>query len=61
MTSFTYKQLFEMAREKKIKYFKRCNENELEKMLGLEISRPNETFEKFCRKNINNASGYSDK
>ena len=41
-----------MAREKNIKYFKRYKKNELEKILGLEISKPNETFEKYCREKV---------
>ena len=37
----TYKQLCNIAKEKKIKYYGRYKKNELEKILGLEISVPN--------------------
>ena len=49
---YTYRQLKAMAREKNIKYFAKYRKNELEKMLGLEISKPNETFEKYCREKV---------
>ena len=41
-----------MQKKKKIKYYKNYNKNELEKILGLEISKHNETFEKYCREKI---------
>ena len=41
--SNTHRQLIKIAKEKK---------NELEKILGLEISKPNETFEKYCREKV---------
>ena len=41
----TYKELLKIARERKIKYFIRYNKNELEKILGFEISKPNEKYE----------------
>ena len=49
---YTYRQLVNMAIEKNIKYFKKYQKNELEKILGLEISKPNETFEKYCREKV---------
>ena len=39
---YTMKQLRDIAKEKKIKYYKTYKKNELEKILGLEISKPNE-------------------
>ena len=50
--SYTYRQLTKIAKERKIKYFARYRKNELEKILGLKISKPNETFEKYCRDKI---------
>ena len=41
-----------MAKEKNIKYFGKYKKDELEKILGLEISKPNETFEKYCREKV---------
>ena len=38
----TYKELCLMARGKNIKYFAKYTKNQLEEMLGLEISNPNE-------------------
>ena len=50
---YTYRQLAAMAREKNIKYYgKKLKKNELEKMLSLEISKPNETFEKYCKQKV---------
>ena len=49
---YTFKQLCNIAKERKIKYFKTYKKNELEKMLGLEISKPNEKFEKYCREKM---------
>ena len=49
---YTIKQLRDIAKEKKIKYYKTYKKNELEKILGLEISKPNETFEKYCREKM---------
>ena len=45
---YTHRQLTKMAKEKNIKY----NKNELEKILGLEFSNPNEKFEKYCREKV---------
>ena len=53
-TSYTYKQLWEIAKERKIKYFGRYTKNELERMLGFEISKPNEKHEKYCREKMKN-------
>ena len=50
--SYTYRQLTKMAKEKNIKYFAKYRKNDLEKMLGLEVSKPNETFEKYCREKV---------
>ena len=49
---YTYRQLKKIAKERKIKYFARYKKDELEKILGLEISKPNETFEKYCKGKI---------
>ena len=49
---YTMKQLRDVAKEKKLKYYKNYRKNELEKILGLEISKPNEKFEKYCREKI---------
>ena len=38
----TYKELCLIARGKNIKYFAKYTKNQLEEMLGLEISNPNE-------------------
>ena len=51
-SNYTFKQLCNIAKERKIKYFKTYKKNELEKMLGLEISKPNEKFEKYCREKM---------
>ena len=51
---YTIKELRKIAREKNIKYFARYNKSELEEMLGLEISKPNEIFEKYCREKVKN-------
>ena len=48
----TIKLLRNIARERKIKYYKTFNKNQLEKMLGFEISKPNEKYEKYCREKI---------
>ena len=53
-TNYTYKQLWNIARERKIKYFRRYTKNELERMLGFEISKPNEKHEKYCREKLKN-------
>ena len=53
-TNYTYKQLWNIARERKIKYFRKYNKNELERMLGFEISKPNEKHEKYCREKLKN-------
>ena len=53
-THYTIKQLRDIAKERKIKYFKTYKKNELEKMLGLELSKPNEKFEKYCREKMKN-------
>ena len=50
--SYTVKQLRDIAKEKKIKYYKKYRKNELEKILGFEISKPNEKYEKYCRGKI---------
>ena len=44
------KQLRALARERKIKNYIKYNKNKLEKALNLEISKPNERYEKYCRK-----------
>ena len=44
--SYTIKQLRDIAKEKK--NYKNYRKNELEKILGLEISKPNKKFEKYC-------------
>ena len=51
---YTYNQLWNIARERKIKYFGKYSKNELERMLGFEISKPNEKYEKYCREKIKN-------
>ena len=51
-TNPTFKQLWNIARERKIKYYKTFNKNQLEKMLGFEISKPNEKYEKYCREKM---------
>ena len=50
----TYTQLWKIAKERKIKYFRRYTKNELERMLGFEISKPNEKHEKYCREKMKN-------
>ena len=50
----TYEQLWKIAKERKIKYFRKYNKNELERMLGFEISKPNEKHEKYCREKLKN-------
>ena len=51
--NYTFKQLCNIAKERKIKYFKTYKKNEFEKMLGFEITKPNEKYEKYCRGKIN--------
>ena len=51
--SYNISQLREIAKSRKIKYYNNYNKNELEKMLGLEITKPNEKYEKYCRGKIN--------
>ena len=51
-TGYTYDQLWNIAKERKIKYYRKYNKNELEKILGFEISKPNEKYEKYCREKI---------
>ena len=51
-TGYTYTQLWKFAKERKIKYFRRYSKNDLERMLGLEISKPNEKHEKYCREKM---------
>ena len=53
-TGYTYTQLWNIARERKIKYFRRYTKNELERMLGFEVSKPNEKHEKYCREKLKN-------
>ena len=48
----TIKELHFIAREKNIKYYSDYTKNQLEEMLGLEISEPNEKYEKCCREKI---------
>ena len=43
-----------IARGKNIKYFAKYTKNQLEEMLGLEISNPNENYEKYCREKMKN-------
>ena len=50
----TFKQLWNIARERKIKYYKTFNKNQLEEMLRFEISKPNEKYEKYCREKMKN-------
>ena len=50
----TYKELCLIARKKNIKYFAKYTKNQLEEMLGLEISNPNENYEKYCREKMKN-------
>ena len=45
-----YRELCAIAKDKKIKYYGRYSKNELERMLGLEISKPNEKHEKIKEK-----------
>ena len=53
-TNYTFNQLWNIAKEKKIKYYKRFTKNQLEEILGFEISKPNEKYEKCCRVKIKN-------
>ena len=48
-TRYTFNELWNIAKERKIKYYKRFTKNQLEEMLGFEISKPNEKYEKYCR------------
>ena len=50
--SYTFRQLTNMAREKNIKYLKNTKKMSWKKILGLEISKPNENFEKYCREKV---------
>ena len=52
--NYAFKQLCNIARERKIKYYKRYNKNQLEEMLGFEITKPNEKYEKYCREKMKN-------
>ena len=53
-TNPTFNELWNIARERKIKYYKTFNKNQLERMLGFEISKPNEKYEKYCRGKMKN-------
>ena len=48
--NLTYYQLWNIAKERKIKYYRKYNKNQLEKILGFEITKPNEKFEKYREK-----------
>ena len=50
----TCRELRLIARGKNIKNFTKYTKNQLEEMLGLEISKPNEKYEKYCREKIKN-------
>ena len=50
--NLTYHQLWNIAKERKIKYYKRHTKNQLEKILGFEITKPNENYEKYCREKM---------
>ena len=50
----TIRELRLIARRKNIKYFNNYTKNQLEEMLGLEISEPNEKYEKCCREKMKN-------
>ena len=50
----TIRELRFIAREKNIKNYKTYTKNQLEEMLGLKISEPNEKYEKYCRGKIKN-------
>ena len=52
MEQKTFKQLWNIAKERKIKYYKTYTKNQLEEMLGFEISKPNEKYEKYCREKL---------
>ena len=52
-SNYNISQLREIAKSRKIKYYNNYNKNELEKMLGFEITKPNEKYEKYCRGKIN--------
>ena len=47
--NLTYYQLWNIAKERKIKYYRKHDKNQLEKILGFEITKPNEKYEKYCR------------
>ena len=50
----TLRELRLIARRKNIKYYSDYKKNQLEEMLGLEISEPNEKYEKYCREKVRN-------
>ena len=50
--NLTYYQLWNIAKERKIKYYRKHDKNQLEKILGFEITKPNEKFEKYCREKL---------
>ena len=52
MKQKTFKQLWNIAKERKIKYYKTYTKNQLEEMLGFEISKPNEKYKKYCREKM---------
>ena len=49
----TIRELRLIARIKNIKYYN-YTKNQLEEMLGLKISEPNEKYEKYCREKMKN-------
>ena len=45
----SYNQLIELAKQKKVKHYKRYKKDELEKILKLEKENPTEFYEKYCK------------